>query len=113
MKKNDLKKSLDLLLCCLCIVLFLSPYALGSLSDLRMIVPNIAAAKGESSDLSEMFAQVNESHLQSYVEDIQAFGPHPTGSQALTDLRDYLYSQFSAMNLPVQLDPWTEKKRSG
>jgi hypothetical protein len=113
MKKNDLKKSLDLLLCCLCIVLFLSPYALGSLSDLRMIVPNIAAAKGESSDLSEMFAQVNESHLRSYVEDIQAFGPHPTGSQALTDLRDYLYSQFSAMNLPVQLDPWTEKKRSG
>ena len=113
MKKDGSEKSLQILLCWLCVALFLFPAAPRSSSANQRIVTEDPITRMSSPDLSEMFRQVNESRLRSYVESIQTFGPHPTGSLVLASLRDYLYGQFSAMNLAIRLDPWQEKHQSG
>ena len=93
----------------LCACLMISP-ALGS--------PTASSSTGFQNKsvhpfLSEMLSQVNESHLRSYVQTIQAFGPHPTNSQALEALEEYLYNQLSSMNISVSYDAWEAKKSTG
>jgi len=66
-----------------------------------------------SSDLLSMILQVNESTLKHYVELIQGFGPHPTGSQTLDHLKTYLDNEFIADGLVVQNIPWRYKFRNG
>lgn len=93
-----------------CSSLFVSP-VLGSLTSPPSALQT--TNRGVYPFLSEMFAQVNESHLRSYVQTIQDFGPHPTQSTALDALRDYLYDKFASMNISVSYDPWREKRISG
>jgi hypothetical protein len=112
MKKHGFKKPLIIILCCFCLVLLFSPVTYG-FSDALYISASKPVTSGRLPDLAELFNQVNESRLRMYVDDIQGFGPHPTGSQAIIALRDYLYVRFSAMNLSVRFDPWQEKQRSG
>jgi hypothetical protein len=63
--------------------------------------------------LPEMLSLVNESQLRSYVQTIQGFGPHPTGSASLEALSDYLFDTFASMNITVQSDYWYKKGYSG
>jgi hypothetical protein len=113
MKISASKKSMDILLFFLCCSLLLLPPALGSPSSHDRIATQKPAVIHLSPDLPEMFMQVNESHLRSTVRSIQEFGPHPTGSPALDALGDFLFSEFTAMNISVKYDPWHEKQKSG
>ena len=70
--------------------------------------------KGEALiSLSEMISKINKSKLQDYIQKIQDFGPHPTGSATIDAVEDYLYSEFSSMNLIVEYDNWNYKTKSG
>jgi hypothetical protein len=60
-----------------------------------------------------MIQQVNTSQLQSYIQKIQDFGPHKTGTKACTELGRYLYDTLSSFQLSVRYDPWRYKLRSG
>jgi len=66
-----------------------------------------------SLDILQMIQAVNTSHLREYIETIQAFGPHLTGSKTLDALATYLFRTFRSFNLSVQYDPWRYKLRSG
>jgi aminopeptidase YwaD len=66
-----------------------------------------------SPDILQMIQAVNTSHLQGYLEKIQAFGPHPTGSAPCDALATYLYRTLSSFHLTVQYDLWRYKLRSG
>jgi len=113
MKISASKKSMDLLAFFLCFSLLLLPPALGSSSSHYITATQKSAVIRISPDLPEMFVQVNESRLRSYVQIIQEFGPHPTGSPGLDALGDYLYGELTAMNISVKYDPWHEKQKSG
>jgi aminopeptidase YwaD len=66
-----------------------------------------------SSDILEMIQQVNATLLQTYIQKIQDFGPHPTGSKACEMLGKYLYETLNSFHLSVRYDPWKYKLRSG
>jgi len=101
---------MDLLAFFLCFSLLLLPPALGSPSSHYITATQKSAVIRISPDLPEMFMQVNESRLRSYVQIIQEFGPHPTGSSALDALGDYLFSEFTAMNISVKYDRGMKNK---
>lgn len=68
---------------------------------------------GSSSDILQMIQQVNTSHLKTYIQTIQDFGPHPTGSESCKALATYLYDALDGFGLSVRRDPWMYKLRSG
>lgn len=69
----------------------------------------------ENSSLSliDLMSQVNTSRMQNWIQDIQDFGPHPTGSLELDALKGYLLSELAAMNVTVSLHPWELNNKSG
>jgi hypothetical protein len=68
---------------------------------------------GRSSDILQMIQQVNASILRAYVQKIQDFGPHPTGSDACEAFGEYLYDTLNSFQVSVQFDSWHYKLRSG
>ena len=64
-------------------------------------------------NLLEMIQQVNESTLENHIQTIQDFGPHPTGSIELEEVKEYLYQQLNEYDLSVDLKPWNYKFKSG
>jgi hypothetical protein len=66
-----------------------------------------------SSDILQMIQQVNASTLRTYIQTIQEFGPHPTGSSACETLGAYLYDTLSSFHVSVRYDPWRYKLHSG
>ena len=64
-------------------------------------------------NLLEMIQQVNESTLENHIQTIQHFGPHPTGSIELEEVKEYLYQQLNEYDLSVDLKPWNYKFKSG
>jgi hypothetical protein len=56
--------------------------------------------------LPDLFTQVNETTLYQYINDIQGYGPHPTGSDALSEVGDYIYSLFQSFGIQTTYDPW-------
>ena len=68
---------------------------------------------GQLSDILQMIQQVNASTLRTYIQKIQDFGPHPTGSTACEALGDYLYDTLNSFQVSVQYDSWRYKLHSG
>jgi hypothetical protein len=60
-----------------------------------------------------MIQQVDKSELREYVQTIQDFGPHPTGSEALELVGDYIYTELSSTGLPVEKIRWSKNEYSG
>ena len=71
------------------------------------------ALLNSQSEIADMIQQINESALKKHVQTIQDFGPHPTGSEACNEVRDYIYSELKSMNLSVRYDNWSFEGRSG
>jgi len=74
------------------------------------------AMPGESannSEIADMMQQVDESTLEKHVRTIQDFGPHPTGSEACDNVRDYIYGELDEMNMSVRYDDWSFRGREG
>ena len=67
----------------------------------------------QSSDILQMIQQVNATKLRSYIQKIQEFGPHPTGSRACKAVGDYLYDTLNSFKISIQYDPWNYQLRSG
>jgi len=63
--------------------------------------------------LSDIICQVNSSLLEKYVYNIQSFGPHPTGSSAIEEVKTYLFNEFSNMSVEVTYHPWAYEDKSG
>ena len=60
-----------------------------------------------------MIQQVNASKLRAFIQKIQDFGPHPTGSKACDEVGSYLYDTLLTLPLDVRYDPWRDKLHSG
>ena len=56
--------------------------------------------------LSDIFMRVNETKLYHYIETIQGFGPHPTGTEVLDEVGDYIFSTFQSFGIHTVYDPW-------
>ncbi len=67
----------------------------------------------DSSDILQMIQQVNASLLQTYIQTIQDFGPHPTGSVACDAVETYLFETLNSYHLSVNYEPWRAKLRTG
>ena len=50
--------------------------------------------------------QVDETIYLSYLENLTAFGPRPTGSDACIAAAEYIYNQFESMGLAVRYHHW-------
>ena len=74
---------------------------------------NTKISESISQDLLNMILQVNETTLQKHIQIIQNFGPHPTGSDALDLVGEYIYNELELYGLSVKYKPWTYKKYSG
>lgn len=74
---------------------------------------NNPSSHSSSSDILEMIQKVNESALRTYIQKIQDFGPHPTGSKTCEALGEYLFNTLSSFQIPVKFDSWRYKLHSG
>jgi hypothetical protein len=74
---------------------------------------NNPSSRNWSSDILQMIQQVNASTLRTYIQKIQEFGPHPTGSKACEALGEYLYDTLDSFQVSVQYDSWRYKLHSG
>jgi len=79
-------------------------------------IPNQSVINSNTSskmDLVDLFSKINESFLRNYVENIEGFGPHPTGSSALNNLKNYLFNELNNEELDVNLIPWNNNDLFG
>ena len=111
--KNRYKKSILILTNTLVFFMLISNFTVH-ISSIN--ISNESISKNDiplKVDLVDLFSKVNESVLRNYVENIEGFGPHPTGSTALNNLKNYLYNVLNNMQLDVNLIPWNNKGLSG
>ena len=75
-----------------------------------------AAEKTVSADdeiVAAVMQRINESAVRDHIAAIQAFGPHPTGSAACEDLREYLVGRLEAWGLEVDVHNWSFRSYQG
>lgn len=68
------------------------------------IIPFYSNAKEDK--ISEMLSQVDGKILYGYVETIQNFGEHPTGSEACEKVGEFLFNEFKSFGLNVEYFEW-------
>ena len=106
------------------LLVFISIVAVSLNGTSELIVPVIDQNNYEKStnkplynnlnpSLSDLLLQVNTSHLEKYIYDIQSFGPHPTGSSAIDEVKTYLFNEFSSIPVQVSYHPWNSEDKSG
>ena len=90
---------------CLCLIL------LPSLISAVGLQPSLAQEihRTEPIPIDEIFSQINEAILLKYLENLTAFGPRMTGTQACSDAADYIYQQFESMGLEVCYQTWSDE----
>lgn len=67
----------------------------------------------KNSDMLDIFSMVNNSILRNYIRNIESFGPHPTGSESLENLKLYLFNVLNSSGLDVDLISWSAEGYSG
>jgi hypothetical protein len=70
-------------------------------------------SSNNNSSLLDMILQVNNSLLKYYIENIQSFGPHPTGSNEINELKKYLFNELSKLQINVSYHQWIFDDISG
>ncbi|MFO8133126.1 MAG: M28 family peptidase [Thermoplasmatota archaeon] len=60
-----------------------------------------------STSVETVMDGVNESAIRGYIETIQGYGPHTTGSDACRELKRYLAGELRGAGLQVSLHNWT------
>ncbi len=61
----------------------------------------------------EILENIDEDLILSYLEDITAFGPRVTGSNACHEAGDYIYEEFVSYGLEARYDDWSYGGYSG
>ncbi|MDD3492618.1 MAG: M20/M25/M40 family metallo-hydrolase [Candidatus Thermoplasmatota archaeon] len=77
------------------------------------LTPATGNASAHSPDVNDIILSINESFIEDSIAAIQAFGPHPTGSEACTRVRDYLTQRLEAWGLEVYLHGWSRRSYQG
>ncbi|RLF47146.1 MAG: hypothetical protein DRN29_03320 [Thermoplasmata archaeon] len=71
-----------------------------------------AFANGEDK-IESMLDKVDGSILLHYIETIQNFGEHPTGSEACNEVAEYLQQEFESFGLEVSIHEWKNNGYEG
>jgi len=97
------------------LILFIQPSIFISLAskEASNIKSQIQIKTDNHPNIIEMIESVNNTILESYIQEIEKFGPHPTGSDSIVDVEEYLFNELSSMNVSVKKDSWVNKKYSG
>ena len=66
-----------------------------------------------NADILQLIQQVNETLLLGYLENLTAFGPRKTGTEACDQAAHYLYDTFKGMGLSVRYRNYTDNIVSG
>jgi len=64
-------------------------------------------------NLKKLINKINETILEKHLEKIVSFGPHPTGSNELEQLGNYLFNTLESYNLAVKYDTWERNDLNG
>jgi hypothetical protein len=97
----------------MCLILIAIPISSISINTTNAIQPKFINSKILPPNIIEMIQKVNKSELRKHVQTIEDFGPHPTGSEALNLVGEYIYNELKSTNLPVEYLNWEYKKLSG
>ncbi|MFW6121119.1 MAG: M28 family metallopeptidase [Petrotogales bacterium] len=89
------------------------PVSSTSISESFPINPQNINSGDVAPDIIEMIQKVNKSRLRKHVQTIQDFGPHPTGSEELELVGEYIYKELKNTKLLVEYITWSNKKYSG
>jgi hypothetical protein len=89
------------------------PISSISINEIESIKTQNIKSGFNSQDIIEMIKKVNESKLRLYIQKIQDFGPHPTGSTAIEKLKTYLFNEFSKMSVNVSYHSWNYEDNYG
>ncbi|UCF49247.1 MAG: Zn-dependent exopeptidase M28 [Thermoplasmatales archaeon] len=101
------------IICTISTVLMTIPISSISINDTPFIKSkNINPITGHL-DIIEMIQKVNKSKLSKHIQTIQDFGPHPTGSEELELLGNYIFNELAKTDLPVEYIDWKDKKDTG
>jgi acetylornithine deacetylase/succinyl-diaminopimelate desuccinylase-like protein len=101
---------------CLCIIsqfFIIIPTSSNSIIIIESIKNQNIKLRLNPSDIIEMIQKVDESKLRTYVQTIQDFGPHPTGSEALDRVGEYIFNELTFSKLPVDYLDWNNKNYTG
>jgi hypothetical protein len=105
---GKIRKTCMVCLCIISLVLVTFPISSTSVNKISPVKPlNI------NPDIIEMIQQVNKSELTNHVQTIQDFGPHPTGSETLELVGEYIYNELTTTGLPVEYISWNNEEFSG
>jgi len=100
-------------LCVISLFLMTIPISSTSINHTYTIKSQNTSLVFSHPDIIEMIQKVNKSELRRHIQTIQDFGPHPTGSEALELVGEYIYSELDSTNLPVEYIDWSNEKYSG
>jgi len=73
----------------------------------------ISISSPVSSEVYDMLSNVTEEKLRNHVQEIEKFGPHPTGSENLVLVQNYLFNELNKTGLDVKLKKWVLNEKSG
>jgi len=93
------------------ILIYASTFSGASIASIQY--PSNASTILAAPDIGEIIQQINATTLATFVQAIQDFGPHPTGSPAISQVQQYLVSQLSITGLTIQQIPWWAKLYHG
>jgi aminopeptidase YwaD len=63
--------------------------------------------------ISETLISINQTQLHTYIKKIQSFGPHPTGSNEIKKLKNYLHDELASFSLNVTSQTWENEEYTG
>lgn len=106
--KIDLYKSIFLIF----VILIVASYpTLGSTFSIKSdLIPN---SNLNETDILQMMDNITEDLLKEHIQSIESFGPHPTGSDELVYVENYILDELNKTDLEVQLKDWSLKGKSG
>ena len=110
---RNLRTAIMVFLCVISLFLMTIPISSTSINHTYTIKSQNTSLVFSHPDIIEMIQKVNKSELRRHIQTIQDFGPHPTGSEALELVGEYIYSELDSTNLPVEYIDWSNEKYSG
>ena len=105
---KNLRKIILVCFCVISLVLVTLPISSTSIDKISHEKP-----QNIDPNVIEMIQQVNKSELSSHIQTIQDFGPHPTGSETLELVGEYIFNELTSTGLPVEYISWSFKEHSG
>jgi hypothetical protein len=65
------------------------------------------------SDISDIMNDITENMLAEHIQEIEKIGPHPTGSDELISVKNYIVDELNTKGLTIRLEDWALEGKSG